>query len=328
MKYLSLFLIIGALFGFNSAIKNDIKKEKNKVEKKVYYGNLNKNLLINNKEDLQGFWVYDFKDYEEGKYYGKFIFLFERIHQDKIEGKLFHQGLVLPLIFNLNESKDIYTLSCEKNLETIPYKSWNLEINKGTGELKGSLKATDFESIVETYSISIAKRNFSYNINNTIESDYVDSDKTGMGYRKYSDMKYKKYEPLEEEILLKSGSDEVKKEAKPIVKKKIPKGEYREGSYSSTNAVYKINPSKQILKNTLVENLTKADLYVLRNSIFAKHGMIFKNEKLSAFFMEQSWYMPISNDVTSSLTKIERANIDVIKRYEQNAKEYFQVFGR
>lgn len=329
MKYLSLFLLIGVLFGFNSAIKNDLGKKKNKVEKKIDYGNLNKNLLIASKEDLQGFWVYDFKDYEEGKYYGKFIFLFEKIEQSKIEGKLFHQGLELPIIFNLNEGKNTFTLSCEKNLETIPYKSWNLEINKGTGQLQGKLTVKDYNGDSETYSISIPKMNFNYNPDNTIMSYYVDYDKTGMGYRKYSSMKLKR-EPLlvEEEVLVETTEGKEKKVKLPAVKKKRREGEYRQGYYATTNAVYGVNPSKEVLKKDLVESLTKADLYILRNSIFAKHGMIFKNEKLRAFFMQESWYMPISTDVTASLTKIERSNVDILKRYEQNAKEYFQVFGR
>lgn len=328
MKYISFILLIGVFFGFKSAIKNEFTKNEIAVEKLVDYGNLNKNLLINSKEDLQGFWVYDGKEYDDDKYYGKFILLFDKISIDKIEGKLLYGGEIIQVSFNLLTTKNSFKLSYSKKLKGNPFRSWNLEINKGTGQLQGKMRVKGYEDAIDSYVVSIPKVNFVYNPDVMIESYYVDYDKTGMGYREYSDLLVVEESIKIKEIVKADVDKEVKKDSQPIVKKIKPAGEYREGYYATTNVIREINPSIKVLRNDEVENLSKADLYILRNAIFAKHGMIFKNKKLKAFFMQQPWYIPITTDVTASLTEIEKKNIDLMSRYEQNAKEYFQVFGR
>ena len=330
MKYISFILLIGLFFGFKSAIKNEVAKKEVTIGNVENYGNLNKNLVINSKEDLQGFWVYDSRDYDEEKYYGKFIFLFQHIGQNKIEGKLFYQGETIPVSLQLEMGANSFRLSCSKKAKAIPFRSWQLEIAKGAGEMQGKMRVEGYDKEIDTYDITIAKTNFVYNPDNKVESFYVDYDKTGMGYRKYSDLLVVE-EPIKEEVLktvAKVDEKEVKQDSQPIIKKEIPEGEYREGYYATTDAIREINPSKEVLQNEIVENLTKADLYILRNAVFAKHGMIFKDKKLKAFFMEQSWYVPVATDVTASLTEVEKKNVDLMSRYEQNAKEYFQVFGR
>ncbi len=92
--------------------------------------------------------------------------------------------------------------------------------------------------------------------------------------------------------------------------------------------VYKYNPSTTALTKEQVSNLKKADIFILRNSIYARHGYSFKKQPLRVFFDEQDWYIPISNDVKSELTPLEKQNITLLMRYEKNAKEYYDVFGR
>jgi hypothetical protein len=74
--------------------------------------------------------------------------------------------------------------------------------------------------------------------------------------------------------------------------------------------------------------MKKADLFVLRNAIYARHGYSFKNQQLRAYFDQQPWYIPISTDIKSELTPIEKQNIALLMRYENNAKEYYDAFGR
>jgi len=109
-------------------------------------------------------------------------------------------------------------------------------------------------------------------------------------------------------------------------------GTYEEASDKSealTADVYKINPSKVLLKKEDVENMYQADLEVMRNSIYARHGYSFRNRKMRYLFDNMvEWYMPVSIDITSELTEIERKNIDLIKRYELHAEKYYDVFGR
>lgn len=39
-----------------------------------------------------------------------------------------------------------------------------------------------------------------------------------------------------------------------------------------------------------IKNLTKEQLYYARNEIYARHGYVFKSEKLNAYFKTKSWY--------------------------------------
>lgn len=96
-----------------------------------------------------------------------------------------------------------------------------------------------------------------------------------------------------------------------------------------TKDVLKKNPSASLLKSADVENMYKADLEVLRNSIYARHGYSFKNVRMRELFDSYvPWYMPVSTNVEPYLTDIERKNIELIKRYEKHATKYYDVFGR
>lgn len=97
---------------------------------------------------------------------------------------------------------------------------------------------------------------------------------------------------------------------------------------SSTNKVYEINASNRVLTKEDVENLTNSDLVVIRNTIYARHGYSFKNRPLRVFFDEQDWYIPVYADIKQEFTEIEKKNIELLLRYEKNAKEYYDYFGR
>ncbi|WP_103866264.1 YARHG domain-containing protein [Aquimarina sp. I32.4] len=93
--------------------------------------------------------------------------------------------------------------------------------------------------------------------------------------------------------------------------------------------ISKLNASSQELTNQDVENLNKGELEILRNLIYARHGYSFKNRKMRYFFDSAiDWYIPVSTDVRKELTSLENKNIELIKRYEQHAKRYYDYFGR
>lgn len=54
----------------------------------------------------------------------------------------------------------------------------------------------------------------------------------------------------------------------------------------------------------------------MRNEIFARHGYIFRTDDMKRYFSQQPWYRAQSNDVLSSLSPIELANIETIKAAE------------
>jgi hypothetical protein len=105
--------------------------------------------------------------------------------------------------------------------------------------------------------------------------------------------------------------------------------EYTNEGEFLTEDVLALNASNTLLKKEDVENMYKGDLEIIRNTIYARHGYSFKNRKLRYIFDSfVDWYMPISTDIRSKLTDVEKKNIDLLKRYEQHADRYYDVFGR
>lgn len=97
---------------------------------------------------------------------------------------------------------------------------------------------------------------------------------------------------------------------------------------SSTNKIHEINASSTVLTKKDVENLKKGDLLIIRNTIYARHGYSFKKRPLRVFFDAQSWYIPVHADIRGEFTDIEKGNIQLLLKYEKNAKEYYDYFGR
>lgn len=57
----------------------------------------------------------------------------------------------------------------------------------------------------------------------------------------------------------------------------------------------------------------------MRNSIYARHGYIFKRKDLADYFSQFPWYTPTtsnSEDVRNQMNDIEVFNIDYIKSHE------------
>ena len=75
--------------------------------------------------------------------------------------------------------------------------------------------------------------------------------------------------------------------------------------------------SNRYLTSEDTRYLDYSELKIMRNEIFARHGYIFKTEDMIQYFSGQSWYKPLHNDVNSSLTEIERKNVEYIKTLER-----------
>ena len=74
--------------------------------------------------------------------------------------------------------------------------------------------------------------------------------------------------------------------------------------------------SERLLSVSDLQGLSKSDLKIMRNEIFARHGYIFQTQAMKSYFQQQSWYMPKYSNVTSMLTSVEMKNVELIKRYE------------
>ena len=62
--------------------------------------------------------------------------------------------------------------------------------------------------------------------------------------------------------------------------------------------------------------MSKKELRLMRNWIFARHGNIFSTTEMRNYFEQQPWYQGRYSNVTSMLTDIEKYNINFIKEHE------------
>lgn len=82
------------------------------------------------------------------------------------------------------------------------------------------------------------------------------------------------------------------------------------------------NSDSAYLTRDQVAALTPEQLRLARNEIYARHGRIFQDETLAAYFGSKSWYQPLYDGATfdalgdSVLNQYEIANRDLIQEYE------------
>lgn len=77
--------------------------------------------------------------------------------------------------------------------------------------------------------------------------------------------------------------------------------------------------SSRILSDSEVSGLSKEELRLARNEIFARHGRKFDDAQLQSYFESKSWYngtIDPDDFSESMLSEIEKKNIELIKKYE------------
>lgn len=65
-----------------------------------------------------------------------------------------------------------------------------------------------------------------------------------------------------------------------------------------------------------ISSLSKDQLGIARNEIYARHGFIFKTDKYKQYFESKSWYVPNASFNESLLSEVEKYNVDFIKQHE------------
>jgi hypothetical protein len=63
--------------------------------------------------------------------------------------------------------------------------------------------------------------------------------------------------------------------------------------------------------------LPKEKLVLLRNTIFAKKGYIFKTPELQAYFSKKPWYLPTHDNIAKFLSASDRKMIDYLEKLER-----------
>ncbi|PBC74567.1 YARHG domain-containing protein [Fibrobacter intestinalis] len=100
--------------------------------------------------------------------------------------------------------------------------------------------------------------------------------------------------------------------------KEQPKETFTNSSHPVIGEALFANLSKHRLSGSDLSSYTKSELRILRNSIFAKHGYIFKSEDLKMYFSQFEWYKPEFNNVNHKLNSVEKENIKILKQAEDN----------
>lgn len=93
------------------------------------------------------------------------------------------------------------------------------------------------------------------------------------------------------------------------------------GNANPYNNIRLIDASSRKLTKAEVALMSKAELALARNAIYARHGYVYKNAELGEFFSKQSWFKPNKTlkleDVKAKLSEIEVANINTIIAQEK-----------
>ncbi|WP_297424863.1 YARHG domain-containing protein [Clostridium sp.] len=74
------------------------------------------------------------------------------------------------------------------------------------------------------------------------------------------------------------------------------------------------NSDSSYLTKSQISSLSNIELGIARNEIYARHGYIFSLEQFRTYFYAQSWYKPITKNV--SLNNIETYNVELLKAEE------------
>ncbi|MEO0470144.1 MAG: YARHG domain-containing protein [Bacteroidota bacterium] len=96
-------------------------------------------------------------------------------------------------------------------------------------------------------------------------------------------------------------------------------GMYEIGSYRAEIYLSGKYPeaSTGLLAEEALADVTRAELQLMRNEIFARYGYSFrKGGKMDTYFQQTDWYKAQHADVNLFLTPIERRNISLIRSLE------------
>lgn len=77
--------------------------------------------------------------------------------------------------------------------------------------------------------------------------------------------------------------------------------------------------AKRKLKKSDLKGLSKEELRIARNEVYARHGRMFDDKKLQKYFDSQSWYegtVPASEFSEDVLSSVEKKNVAFIRQFE------------
>jgi hypothetical protein len=79
-----------------------------------------------------------------------------------------------------------------------------------------------------------------------------------------------------------------------------------------------LNALTKIIQHNKLWDLSQSELRILRNSIYAQYGYIFKSTDLQDHFKQFIWYHPVSENVDDNFTSVDKENIIRIQNRENS----------
>lgn len=233
----------------------------------------------------------------EGSVYKRISLKINRITKDSVYGQSIVNGNQRPIRGIFNESSKSFVLDEPGNDKT----DGRFEVKLNGDSLTGKWSAfnkTAVKSPLKT--LKLTKKEFVYNPNFMLDPDsnLVDWTNPKDFVEKYTD-------------------SEGKTESYTTSKNRV-----------ASDAVFKLNASKQKLNEKEIKNLRKLDLEIIKNSVFARHGYSFKKETYRNFFEQTDWYIPVSGNVDNELSPMEKENVALLNRFIKYAEDKYDSFGR
>lgn len=238
------------------------------------------------------------KEYYEGTDYKRLSLKINRITQDSVYGQSIVNGTQRPFRGVFNEGSQSFILDEPGNDKT----DGRFEIKLKNDSIIGKWTAFN-KSVVKAplKNLKLIKKEFVYNPNFMLDenSELIDWENPKDFKEKYTD------------------EETGKTETYTTSKNRI-----------ASDAVFKINASKQKLSEKDLKNLRKLDMEIIKNSVFARHGYSFKKQTYRNFFEQTDWYIPVSNNVDSELSPMEKDNVALLNRFIKYAEDKYDQFGR
>ncbi|WP_294265123.1 MULTISPECIES: YARHG domain-containing protein [Chryseobacterium] len=234
----------------------------------------------------------------EGDVYKKLSLKINRITKDSVYGQSIVNGNQRPFRGIFNETAKSFILD-EPGTDK---SDGRFEVKLSKDSLTGKWNAFNTSAVKSPHKIlKLAKKEFAYNPNFMLSenSDLIDWENPKDFTEKYTD------------------EETGKTETYMASKNRI-----------ASDAVFKINASKQKLTENDLKKLRKLDLEIIKNAVFARHGYAFKKQTYRNFFEQTDWYIPVSNNVDKDLTPIEKENVALLNRFIKYAEDKYDSFGR
>ncbi|KQT22264.1 serine/threonine protein kinase [Chryseobacterium sp. Leaf404] len=299
-----------SLLAFSVAILVSCKKEKEATEKPNDSVSEKKDSVVIPEihKELYGIYTGDFfgkgkifdsetQESYEGTDYKKLSLKINRITKDSVYGQSIVNGNQRPFRGVFNEAGNSFILDEPGDDKS----DGRFEIKIYKDSMSGSWAAYKKTGVnIPVKNLKLAKKEFVYNPNFMLneDSDLIDWENPRNFKEKYTD-------------------DDGKTESYTTSKNRF-----------ASDAVFKINASKQKLAEKDLKNLRKLDMEIIKNAVFARHGYAFKKPTYRYFFEQTDWYIPVSNNVDNQLSKMEKENVTLLNRFIKYAEDKYDQFGR